>query len=325
MAKILVTGGAGYIGSHCCKALAEAGHEPVVFDSLSTGHRDFVRWGPLVEADIRDQSALFDAMETHCPVAVMHFASLISVGESVSNPERYYDVNVGGTLALLKVMQHGKINRLVFSSTAAVYGPAVDGLIKEDAPLAPASPYGNSKLMCEQMMADVATGHGLQSMRLRYFNAAGADVDGLVGEHHEPETHLIPLVLDAALGRRDSIRIFGTDYPTADGTAIRDYIHVTDLARGHVKALDYLLDGGTGMALNLGTGEGVSVRQVIETVFQVVGKPILIEEAPRRAGDCAALVADPAQAFEMLSWKANYSDLKTIVSDAWRWHQKRFS
>ncbi len=324
MAKILVTGGAGYIGSHCCKALAEAGHEPIVFDDLSTGHPDFVRWGPLVEADIRSLSALEEAMEVHRPDAVMHFASLISVGESVAHPELYYDVNGGGTLTLLKAMQASKIKTLVFSSTAAVYGESSAATISEEAPLLPASPYGNSKLLCEKMVEDFEKAHGLQAMRLRYFNAAGADTDGMIGEHHEPETHLIPLVLDVALGRRDSIRIFGTDYPTADGTALRDYIHVSDLAAGHVKALEFLLDGGVGGALNLGTGKGASVRQVIDTVFQVTGRPILIEEAPRRVGDNAVLVANPVRVLEMLGWKTGKSDLETIIADAWRWHQKRF-
>src|SRR5882724_1528200 len=263
MSRILVTGGAGYIGSHCCKALAEAGFEPVVFDNLSMGHREAVRWGPLIEGDTRNAEALHTAMREARPTAVLHFAALALVGESTAHPERYYAVNVGGTLNLLEAMRAANLRRIVFSSTCAVYGEPDRVPIVEDTPKGPINPYGASKLACERMMEDFDQAHSIRSVRLRYFNAAGADPASETGEWHDPETHLVPLVLDAALGRRPAISIFGTDYPTADGTALRDYIHVMDLAEAHVAALHHLLGGGDSAAVNLGTGRGVSVREVV--------------------------------------------------------------
>jgi UDP-arabinose 4-epimerase len=319
--RILVTGGAGYVGSHCCKALAEAGFEPVVFDNLTMGHRSAARFGPLVEGDMRDAEALGAAFRAHRPEAVMHFAALALVGESTAHPERYYSVNVGGTLNLLEAMRANDVPKIVFSSTCAVYGEPARVPITEDFPRRPVNPYGASKLACEWMMEDFDRAHQLRSMRLRYFNAAGADPAAEIGERHEPETHLIPLVLDAALGRRPGVSIFGTDYPTPDGTALRDYIHVMDLAAAHVAALRHLLAGGASEAVNLGTGHGASVREVIAAVESVTGRRVPVKEAPRRAGDPPALIADPSRAEQLLDWRAA-AGLDAIVSDAWRWHQK---
>ena len=321
MDRILVVGGAGYIGSHCCLALAEAGFEPVVFDNLSTGRGGFVQWGPLVEGDVRDAAALKRVFGEFRPAAVIHFAALSLVGESTRDPGRYYDVNVGGTLRLLEAMRAASVNRLVFSSTCAVYGEPPKVPIDESTPHAPVSPYGNSKRCCEDMIADFDRAHGIRSVRLRYFNAAGADRGAVIGEWHDPETHLIPLVIDAALGRRADIQVFGTDYPTPDGTAVRDYIHVTDLAAAHVAALRYLLADGASVALNVGTGQGASVAQVIETVQSVSGRRVPTRAVGRRAGDPAVLTADPRQAEALLGWRAE-RDLRTIVEDAWRWHSK---
>ena len=280
MTRVLVTGGAGYIGSHCCKALAAAGFEPVVFDNLHTGHREAVRWGPLIEGDMRDAKRCMQQCESSQPEAVLHFAALALVGESTAHPERYYAVNVGGTLNLLEAMRAAAVPQIVFSSTCAVYGEPDSVPITEDMPKRPINPYGATKLACEQMMEDFDQAHGLRSVRLRYFNAAGADPAAETGEWHDPETHLIPLVLDAALGRRPAISIFGTDYPTADGTALRDYIHVMDLAAAHIAALRHLLDGGKSAALNLGTGRGTSVREVVRTVETVTGRPVPVREEP---------------------------------------------
>lgn len=321
MTRILVTGGAGYIGSHCCKALAEAGFEPVVFDNLSTGHRETVRWGPLVEGDVRDAAALRAAMAGARAEAIMHFAALALVGESTAHPERYYEVNVVGTLNLLNAMRDLELKSIVFSSTCAVYGEPERVPITEDLPKQPVSPYGATKHVCERMMDDFDSAHAVRSVRLRYFNAAGADPAAEIGEWHEPETHLIPLVLDAALGRRREIAIFGSDYPTPDGTAVRDYIHVVDLAQAHLAALRHLLAGGASQAFNLGTGRGASVREVIRAVEAVTGRRVPIVEAPRRAGDPPALVADPRRAEEILSWRAR-ADLAEMVKDAWNWHRR---
>jgi UDP-glucose-4-epimerase GalE len=321
MTRILVTGGAGYIGSHCCKALAEAGFEPVVFDNFSTGHREAVRWGSVIEGDVRDAAALSRAVTTARAEAVMHFAALALVGESTAHPERYYEVNILGTLNLLNAMREAGLTSIVFSSTCAVYGEPERVPITEDLPKQPVSPYGATKHVCERMMDDFDSAHGLRSVRLRYFNAAGADPAAEIGEWHEPETHLIPLVLDVALGRRREIAIFGSDYPTPDGTAIRDYIHVKDLAQAHLAALRHLLAGGSSQALNLGTGHGASVREVIRAVEAVTGRSVPAVDAPRRAGDPPALVADPRRAEETLSWRA-HADLTEMVEDAWRWHRR---
>ncbi len=322
--KILVLGGAGYVGSHCCKALSRAGFVPVVLDNLSTGHRDFVRWGPLIEGDIRDRARLDSVFREYRPVAVMHFAALALVGESVIEPSKYWDVNVGGTLTLLDAMREANVNKLVFSSTCAVYGEPALGAIHEDMPKLPVNPYGASKLAAERMMDDFDTGYGLCSVRLRYFNASGADPVLEIGEDRAIETHLIPLTLDAALERRPSISILGDDYPTPDGTAIRDYIHVVDLAEAHAKALAYLLAGGKTVALNLGTGKGVSVAEVIAAAERSVGRAIPKVIAARRPGDPANLVADPGKAWQVLQWQPHRSDLDTILTDAWAWHRHRF-
>lgn len=324
MASILVVGGAGYIGSHCCKALAAEGYVPVVYDDLSTGHRDFVKWGPLVEADVRDQRRIEATLRQYKPIAVMHFAALALVGESVRMPGLYWGVNVGGTLALLEAMHVVGLDKLVFSSTCAVYGEPQVLPITESAAKVPVNPYGASKLAAERMMDDFDAAYGLRSVRLRYFNAAGADPDGTLGEDHEPETHLIPLVLDAAMGRREAIAVFGNDYPTADGSAVRDYVHVADLATAHVRALRYLIDGGSAVGLNLGTGEGASVLEVAATAERVVGHRIPQTMHPRRPGDPARLVADAHFARSLLGWEPKRSELETALADAWRWHRARF-
>lgn len=319
MAVVLVTGGAGYVGSHACKALAAAGHRPVVYDSLATGHRDLVRWGPLEEGDLLDDTRLDAVFAAHRPEAVLHFAALSVVGESVREPERYRRNNVEGSETLIAAMAHHGVGRLVFSSTAAVYGVPEAVPIAEDAPLAPINPYGETKLAIERALA----ASGLAWTALRYFNAAGADPDGETGEHHDTETHLIPLVLDVALGRRASIAVFGDDYPTPDGTCLRDYIHVSDLAVAHVAALDRLLGGGTSGAFNLGTGTGSSVREVIAMVREVTGRPVTAEIAPRRPGDPPVLVCSNEAARDALGWRP-VRDLRAQVSDAWRWHRSRF-
>ena len=319
-ATVLVTGGAGYVGSHACKALAGAGYTPVVYDNLALGHRDFVKWGPLVTGDIADRKRLDRALRKYRPQAVMHFAALISVGESVDNPALYYRNNVAGTLTLLEAVAAGGIGAFVFSSSAAVYGTPSTVPIPEDHPFDPVSPYGANKAMVERMLRDMEAPAGIRSVALRYFNAAGADADGELGEEHEPETHLIPLVIDAALGKRRHIEIYGTDYDTPDGTAVRDYVHVADLADAHVRALGHLLDGGPSLALNLGTGRGNSVREVIAAVEAVSGRPVPVREGPRRPGDPPALVADPARARDILGWRPQFDSLDAIVETAWRWH-----
>jgi UDP-glucose-4-epimerase GalE len=324
MARILITGGAGYVGSHCAKALAAAGHDGIVFDNLTFGHREFVRWGPLVEGDIRDAAALEALFSAHRFDAVMHFAALAYVGESVTVPGRYYDVNVNGTRVLLDAMARAEVPAIVFSSSCAIYGEPRQVPIVETTRPDPINPYGFTKLVCERMMDDFGRAYGLRSARLRYFNAAGAEPTGEIGEDHDPETHLIPLILDAALGRRPSVQIFGTDYQTPDGTAIRDYVHVCDLARAHDLALQHLLDGGDPIAVNLASGQGASVREVIETARTETGLEIDARETERRPGDPSILVAEAKRARELLGWSAERSDLATIISDAWRWHKERF-
>jgi len=320
---ILVTGGAGYIGSHACKALAEAGYLPVCYDSLVNGHREAVRWGPLVEADLADADRLEDTFRRYQVAAVMHFAAFAYVGESVAKPELYFRNNVANSLALLEAMRIHGIKRIVFSSTCATYGAPERMPIAESAPQKPVNPYGESKLMVERMLQWYGPAHGFTHASLRYFNAAGADPAGETGEDHEPETHLIPLVLEAALGRRSHIDIFGTDYPTPDGTAIRDFIHVTDLVDAHVKALARLLAGGLSVALNLGTGSGHSVREVIAAAERITGRRIARRETARRAGDPPVLVAEASRAREVLGWTPKLSDLDTILTTAWAWHNRR--
>lgn len=320
MAVVLVTGGAGYIGSHTCKQLAAAGHTPVTYDSLEHGHRDAVRWGPLVIGDLRDRGRLSAAMEDYRPDCVLHFAAYIDVGGSVRDPLRFYENNVGGSLSLLQTMKEHGVGRIVFSSTCAVYGAPVRLPLDEDHPKAPANPYGASKWMVEQLLRDAGSAHRLRSVALRYFNACGADGDGETGERHSPETHALPLAILAAMGRAPAFHVFGTDYPTPDGTAIRDYIHVEDLAEAHVRALDYLLNGGETAAFNLGTGRGTSVRELVDAVGRVTGQPVPMTESPRRDGDVPELVAQPARAAEVLGWRARHTDLDAIVRSAWRWH-----
>ena len=321
--SILVTGGAGYIGSHACKALAQAGYTPVVFDNLVYGHPWAVRWGPLEQGDIADRDRLDAVLQQYKPVAVMHFAAYAYVGESVQNPGKYYRNNVAGTLTLLEALRDHNIDKFVFSSTCATYGVPTQIPIPENHSQQPINPYGMSKLMIEQILRDFDHAHGLRAMCLRYFNAAGADPAGEIGEAHDPETHLIPLVLDAALGRRPAITVFGDDYATPDGTCIRDYIHVTDLAAAHVLALQALEQGAASTAYNLGNGQGFSVHEVIDCARQVTGQAIPVETGPRRAGDPPRLVGDAERIRSDLNWQPQYADLDAIVQTAWQWQQGR--
>jgi UDP-glucose-4-epimerase GalE len=318
---ILVTGGAGYIGAHCCKALAEAGYLPVCFDNLSTGHRDFVNWGPLVVGDVGDTQAVADAIVAHEVVAVMHFAAFSQVGESVIDPQKYYLNNLCGTLSLLKAMLERKCTRLVFSSTGAVYGDAARDPIKEDAAGATVNPYGSSKWMIERVLGDYRRAYGLNSFCLRYFNACGADSSGAIGEFRDPETHLIPRAMMALQGYVQDFAIFGDDFDTPDGTAIRDYIHVVDLAAAHVLALDALLKGAAGGSYNLGTGSGYSVREILTVIERETGLKMPLITKPRRAGDPPILVADSSAARKDLGFVPRCSDIATIVKSAWAWHQ----
>lgn len=319
---VLVTGGAGYIGAHACKALARAGYLPVVYDNLVYGHERAVKWGPFVRGDILDRHGLDAAIATHQPVAVMHFAAFAYVGESVSDPGKYYRNNVAGSLTLLEAVRDSGVDNFVFSSTCATYGNPERLPITEVTPQNPINPYGASKLMVERMLADFGAAYGLRSTVLRYFNAAGADPDNEIGEDHHPETHLIPLVLDAASGRRPSVTVYGTDYDTDDGTCIRDYVHVTDLADAHVKALDFLLAGAPSDVFNIGAGEGYSVQQVVDAVARIAGCPVPVTYGRRRPGDPAALVSDATKAQRILGWRPHLSDLDQIIATAWTWHQR---
>ena len=321
MANILVTGGAGYIGSHTCKQLAASGHTPVVYDDLSNGHRDAVRWGPFEVGDVTDGARLREVIRTHKPRAVIHFAGLIEVGISVADPAAFYHTNVNGSLTLLRAMADEGVGSIVFSSTAAVYGQPDSVPIPETAPSLPINPYGETKRAVEAMLGYFATAHDMRYAALRYFNAAGADPDGEVGERHDPESHLIPLVLLTALGQRPHVDIYGGDYPTPDGTAVRDYVHVSDLAQAHVAALDYLTAAPEPLIVNLGTGAGYSVRQVVETCRRITGRDIPARDSPRRAGDPPELVAAVKRIHDRLGWRAQMSDLDTIVATAWAWHR----
>lgn len=322
--SILVTGGAGYIGSHACKALAKAGYEPVAYDNLVYGHKEAVRWGPLVEGDVGDRVLVAETIRRHAIGAVMHFAAFAYVGESVEQPEKYFQNNVVNTLSMLEGMRAAGVKSIVFSSTCATYGLPEIMPIREETPQHPVNPYGETKLMVERALHWYGVAHGLRYVALRYFNAAGADPDGEIGEDHQPETHLIPLILDAATGRRSHIGVFGTDYPTPDGSAVRDYIHVQDLADAHVRALRYLDDGGESCALNLGTGQGHSVIETIAAARRVTGRPIPSRDSPRRPGDPPVLVADATRAREKLGWVPALGALDHIIGTAWAWHQKRF-
>jgi len=320
---ILVTGGAGYIGAHACKALAKAGYGPVAYDNLIYGHKEAVRWGPFVEGDIGDRAKVAETLRRHNIDAVMHFAAFAYVGESVEQPEKYFQNNFVNTLAMLEAMRTTGVKQIVFSSTCATYGLPEQMPIREDTPQRPVNPYGETKLMVERALYWYGVAHGLRSVALRYFNAAGADPDGEIGEDHNPETHLIPLILDTAAGQRPHIGVFGTDYPTPDGSAIRDYIHVQDLADAHVRALRYLGDGGESRAFNLGTGHGHSVRETIDAARRVTGRPIPSKDSPRRPGDPPVLVADASLAKEKLGWVPALGALEDIIGTAWAWHQKR--
>jgi UDP-glucose-4-epimerase GalE len=319
---ILVTGGAGYIGSHACKALADASYMPVAYDNLVYGHREAVRWGPFVEGDLADRQRLLQTIREYEISAVLHFAAFAYVGESIRQPRMYFHNNLVNTLTLLDCMLDAGVGRIVFSSSCATYGTPEKIPITEDTPQLPVNPYGETKLMIERVMRWYNHAYGLQYVALRYFNAAGADPDREIGEMHDPETHLIPLILDVAIGRLPRIDIYGTDYPTPDGTAIRDYIHVQDLADAHVRAIDHLRQGGRSIALNLGTGQGYTVREVIAAAKCVTGSEIPEHATARRAGDPPVLVADAKLAREVLGWEPKLSDPETILRTAWNWHQR---
>lgn len=323
MKNLLVVGGAGYIGSHMVWLLGQRGVNVVTLDNLSAGYRDAVLCGELVVGDIADRSVLDRVLGSRRFDAVMHFASCIQVGESVVDPAKYYQNNVANTLTVLGAMKDHGVSQLVFSSTAAVFGEPHYSPIDEAHPRDPINPYGRTKWMIEQVLADYDRAYGLRSVSLRYFNAAGAHPDALLGERHEPETHLIPLVLQAAAGRRSHITVFGDDFDTPDGTCVRDYVHVMDLAQAHWQALQYLAQGGETTAINLGNGDGYSVQQVIEAARAVTARPIAVQTGPRRAGDPARLVADAARARSLLGWQPQHGDLQTIVRDAWRWESQR--
>ena len=317
--RVLVTGGAGFIGSHACKALAAAGHEVVVYDNLSTGHASAVRWGPLERGDIRDGEQVRAVLERHRPDLVMHFAALAYVGESMADPAAYYDVNVAGTSALLNAMKSNCVRNIVFSSTCATYGIPEELPIREASPQKPVNPYGFTKLCVERMLQDFERAYGLRWMSLRYFNAAGADPEGELGENHLPETHALPLAIRAALRRGPAFQVLGQDFDTPDGSAIRDYIHVTDLSDAHVRAAEHLARGGESLALNLGTGRGTSVFELIDAVGAVTGRDVPVVCAPRRAGDPPCLYADATLARQVLGWTPSYSGLPTIVATAVAW------
>ena len=319
MKKILITGGAGYIGSHTCKLIASSGYEPICFDNLSTGHKDFVKWGPLITGDLRDFKLLKDTFYKFKPEAVIHFAGSSLVAESVSNPLKYYDNNVGSTLSLLNAMKCANVKNIVFSSTCATYGADTNNPIDESFPQKPINPYGASKLMIEIILNSLANTKEINHISLRYFNAAGADKNNEIGEKHNPETHLIPLAINSALGG-DKLKVFGNDFPTKDGTAIRDYIHVEDLASAHIKALEYIIDSGKSDFINLGTGEGYSVKEILTTLKDLGLNPSIIQ-SPRRIGDPAVLIANANKAKDILNWKPNYN-LKEILASAKAWHSK---
>jgi UDP-arabinose 4-epimerase len=319
-ASVLVTGGAGYIGSHTCKALAAAGYLPVCFDNLSVGHRWAVQWGPLIEGDLQDAEAVHRAFREHHIEAVIHFAASALVGVSMRDPAAYYRNNVLTTLTLMDAMRAASVKDIVFSSSCSVYGNPKYVPVDETHPFGPLSTYGQTKLDGENALRWYGQAYAMRWIALRYFNAAGADADGQTGEDHAPETHLVPLAIMAAMGTAPELRLFGTDYPTPDGTAIRDYIHVSDLARAHVSALGALKRGATSQALNLGTGRGYSVREVLAAVEKALGRKVPHSLAPRRDGDPAEVVADPRRAAEVLGWTAQESSIDAIVSTAARWH-----
>lgn len=319
---VVVTGGAGYIGSHICKALSQAGFLPVSIDNLSRGHAALVRFGPLEQIDILDTEAVSAALSRYQPAAVIHCAGCIAIGESTADPALYYRQNVTGTLQLLQAMQDAGVNKIIFSSSCAVHGLPETQPIREDAPYAPISPYGNTKMMAELAIRDYASAYGLHYLVFRYFNACGADPDGEIGECHEPETHLIPLAIQAVLSGKP-LHLFGTDYPTPDGTAIRDYIHVSDIAEAHLLGLNYMLEGGASDIFNIGQGLGHSVREIIEATAQVTGRDVPTHVASRRAGDTSVLLADTAKICEKLGFAARHSTLHAIISSAYHWEREK--
>jgi UDP-glucose 4-epimerase len=322
--RVLVTGGAGYIGSHMVRLLADTGAEVTVLDDLSTGHAEAVRGRDFVQGDIANVASTAELLKSKRIEAVVHFAASSLVGESVTDPLKYYRRNVGGTGGLVEAMRQAKVTRLVFSSTAAVYGDPVRSPIDEEHPKQPVNPYGSSKLAVERMLAECSTAYGLGVVTLRYFNAAGADPSGELGERHDPETHLIPLVLQAASGRRPAISVFGNDWPTRDGTCVRDYIHVNDLCDAHLRALDWLkMAGARYEAFNLGNGDGATVLEVIEAARRVTGKAIKVVSSPRRAGDPPSLIADASKARRVLGWQPARAEIEGIVRDAWNFELRR--
>jgi UDP-glucose-4-epimerase GalE len=320
--SVLVTGGAGYIGAHACKALSQAGYTPITYDNFVYGHPEAVRWGPLEKGDIADRKQLEMVMQKYNPIAVMHFAAYAYVGESVENPAKYYRNNAAGTLSLLESMRNCNIDKIIFSSTCATYGMPEQIPIYESHPQNPINPYGRSKIIIEWALQDFAAAYDLKFVSLRYFNAAGADPDGEIGEDHDPETHLIPLVLAVALGRRNQLEIFGTDYATPDGTCIRDYIHVSDLADAHLLALEYLKGGGQSDVYNLGNGNGFSVKEVVAAAMKITGCDIPCLEVDRRPGDPAVLIGSSDKIRDVLGWQPRYNNLDTIITTAWQWHKK---
>ncbi len=322
MTRLLVTGGAGYVGAHCCKLFAQAGWDVVVFDNLSTGWRDFVQWGELIEGDLLDEQAVDKAIADVKPDAVAHFAALSLVAQSVTSPELYYRNNATGTLNLIEAMTRHGVGKFLFSSTCATYGKPVRTPIDEDHPQAPINPYGASKLVVEMLLRDYAAAHDFEYVALRYFNAAGADRDADIGERHEPETHVIPLAIRGARSDEYTFTILGDDFETRDGTCIRDYIHVEDLADAHKRSIEYLMNGGKSNVFNLGTGNGTTVKEIADAVERVSGKPFNRVIGPRRAGDPAALFADANRAKDVLGWVPQHSDIENIVKSAWAWHAK---
>jgi UDP-glucose-4-epimerase GalE len=319
---ILVTGGAGYVGAHACKALHRAGYTPVVLDNLSTGHKSFVRWGPFVPGDIRDNDAVRHTIRSYQVEAVLHFAASAYVGESVANPQKYYENNVAGSLSLLSAMLAAGCRNLVFSSSCAIYGEPAETPIRDSTPQNPVNPYGASKAMVERILCDYQRAHEISAIALRYFNASGADPECELGELRDPETHLIPRAMMAIQGHIHDFAVFGNDFPTPDGTAIRDYIHVSDLADAHVAAVRRLLAGEAGGAFNLGTGRGYSVKQVLDAIAAETGENLTILHAPRREGDPPMLVADASLSLRELGFPPRLSDLKTIIQTAWAWHNR---
>lgn len=319
--KVLVTGGAGYVGSHACKALARAGYEPVVFDNLSTGWAEAVKWGPLVRGDLMDRASIDMALAQHKPVAVMHFAALSLVGVSMRDPGQYWRVNVAGALNLFEACVLAGVRNVVFSSTCATYGDQDGVLLTEDTPQHPINAYGGSKLAIEQMLRDFGLAYGMEHVIFRYFNIAGADPEGELGEQHLPETHLVPLMLEAVAGKRPTLTLHGTDYATRDGTCIRDYVHVTDLAEAHVLGLQRLIAGKGNGVFCLGSGQGFSVREVIEASRAVTNREVPIVIGPRRAGDAAALVSSSLRARQELGWEPKRSSMRQMIGDAWAWAQ----